>query len=115
MSAIDWIRLDNDEKYCVANLTITLRNNQFNIVFQDFNSNTRTKIEGRITLNKILDEQCFNGNISYIAESNHTDSYPFKITGQFTDDNFDEFIGSWIEGGILHKITISLEDIREIA
>lgn len=35
--------------------------------------------------------------------------------GQFTDDNFDEFIGSWIEGGILHKITISLEDIREIA
>ena len=34
---------------------------------------------------------------------------------QFTDDNFDEFIGSWIEGGILHKITISLEDIREIA
>lgn len=54
MSAIDWIRLDNDEKYCVANLTITLRNNQFNIVFQDFNSNTRTKIEGRITLNKIF-------------------------------------------------------------
>ena len=49
MSAIDWIRLDNDEKYCGANLTITLRNNQFNIVFQDFNSNTRTKIEGRIT------------------------------------------------------------------
>ena len=106
MSAIDWKRLDNDEEFCVEKLTITLKNDEFSIVFQDFDNNTRTKI---------LDEQCFNGNISYIAESNHTDSYPFKITGQFTDDNFDEFIGSWIEGGILHKITISLEDIREIA
>ena len=115
MSAIDWKRLDNDEEFCVEKLTITLKNDEFSIVFQDFDNNTRTKIEGRITLNKILDEQCFNGNISYIAESNHTDSYSFKITGQFTDDNFDEFIGSWIEGGILHKITISLEDIREIA
>ena len=115
MSAIDWKRLDNDEEFCVEKLTITLKNDEFSIVFQDFDNNTRTKIEGRITLNKILDEQCFNGNISYIAESNHTDSYSFKITGQFTDDNFDEFIGSWIEGGILHEITISLEDIREIA
>lgn len=61
----------------------------------------------RITLNKILDEQCFNGNISYIAESNHTDSYPFKITGQFTDDNFDEFIGSWIEGEFFIKLQLA--------
>lgn len=114
MSAIDWKRLDNDEEFCVEKLTITLKNDEFSIVFQDFNSNTRTKIEGRITLNKILDEQCFNGNISYIAEPNHTDSYPFKITGQFTDDNFDEFTGTWIEEGILHNIIISLEEIREI-
>ena len=115
MSAIDWKRLDNDEEFCVEKLTITLKNDEFSIVFQDFDNNTRTKIEGRITLKKILEEQPFDGKISYIAESNHTDSYPFKITGQFTDDNFDEFIGNWIEGGILHEITISLEDIREIA
>ena len=115
MSAIDWKRLDNDEEFCVEKLTITLKNDEFSIVFQDFDNNTRTKIEGRITLKKILEEQPFDGKISYIDQFNNTDSYPFKITGQFTDDNFDEFIGSWIEGGILHKITISLEDIREIA
>lgn len=115
MSAIDWKRLDNDEEFCVEKLTITLKNDEFSIVFQDFDNNTRTKIEGRITLKKILEEQPFDGKISYIDQFNNTDSYPFKITGQFTDDNFDEFIGSWIEGGIPHKITISLEDIREIA
>ena len=63
MSAIDWKRLDNDEEFCVEKLTITLKNDEFSIVFQDFDNNTRTKIEGIITLNKILDEQCFNGNI----------------------------------------------------
>ena len=54
MSAIDWKRLDNDEEFCVEKLTITLKNDEFSIVFQDFDNNTRTKIEGRITLNKIL-------------------------------------------------------------
>lgn len=114
MSAIDWKRLDNDEEFCVEKLTITLKNDEFSIVFQGFDNNTRTKIEGRITLKKILEEQPFDGKISYIDQFNNTDSYPFKMLGQFKDDNFDEFTGTWIEEGILHNIIISLEEIREI-
>ena len=45
MSAIDWKRLDNDEEFCVEKLTITLKNDEFSIVFQDFDNNTRTKIK----------------------------------------------------------------------
>ena len=61
-----------------------------------------------------MEKQAFDGKISYIDQFNNTDSYPFKILGQFTDDNFDEFTGTWIEEGILHNTIISLEEIREI-
>ena len=112
MSAIDWIEREDGSESFVKDLKVTLRDGKFIIIFHEFDNETRVKIEGKIILDKVTDFQQKNGVITYITNNGRPESYPFTISGQFSDKNYDEFKGDWLEERVLYSVTISLDEIE---
>ena len=112
MSAIDWIKHEDGSKFFVKNLKVTLRDGKLTIIFHEFNNETRVKIEGKIILDKVTDFQQKNGVITYATNNGSPKSYPFTISGQFSDENYDEFKGDWLEERVLYSVTISLDELE---
>lgn len=112
MSAIDWIKHEDGSKFFVKNLKVTLRDGKLTIIFHEFNNETRLKIEGKIILDKVSDFQQKNGVITYATNNGSPESYPFTISGQFSDENYDEFKGDWLEERVLYSVTISLDELE---
>ncbi len=97
MSAIDWIEREDGNESFVKDLKITPRDGKFIIIFNEFDNETRGKIEGKIILDKVTDFQQKNGVITYISNTGSPKSYPFTMSGRFSDENHDEFKGDWLE------------------
>ena len=112
MSAIDWIEREDGSESFVKDLKVTLRDGKFIIIFHEFDNETRVKIEGKIILDKVTDFQQKNGVITYITNNGSPKSYPFTISGQFSDENYDEFKGDWLEEKVLYSVTISLDELE---
>lgn len=112
MSAIDWIEREDGNESFVKDLKITPRDGKFIIIFNEFDNETRVKIEGKIILDKVTDFQQKNGVITYITNNGSPKSYPFTISGQFSDENYDEFKGDWLEEKVLYSVTISLDELE---
>lgn len=112
MSAIDWIEREDGSETFVKDLKVTLRDGKFIIIFNEFDNETRVKIEGKIILDKVTDFQQKNGVITYITNNGSPESYPFTISGQFSDENYDEFKGDWLEERVLYSVTVSLDEIE---
>ena len=66
MSAIDWIEREDGNESFVKDLKITLRDGKFIIIFNEFDNETRVKIEGKIILDKVTDFQQKNLSLIHI-------------------------------------------------
>lgn len=112
MGNIDWKKIDDNGDECryETDITkITVRDDEFTIIYQRFSSDDRSYVEGKIVLKKTMNYQTYEGEINYLSGTGEVAVASFKVSGGFSDDNYDEFKGIWQEGKVTYELTISLD------